>query len=79
MKKKHRLKIPKRPSQEYQDVWRIVDGAIKKAFDAHPNYLTLAGARYKTARMSIAKRVVGDVVSYLDRKARVEQSGKTGC
>jgi hypothetical protein len=73
MKKKRRLKPPKEPSKEYRAVWRVVDGAIKKALDVHPNYLTSIGARYRTARMSIAKRVVGDIVSYLDRKAKAEQ------
>jgi len=72
MKKKRRLK-PLKPGKEYRAIWRIVDGAVKKALDAHPDYLSSKGMRYRTARMSITKRVVGDIVSYLGRKAKAEQ------
>lgn len=72
MKKKRRLK-PLKPGKEYRAVWRIVDGAVKKALDAHPDYLSNKGMRYRTARMSITKRVVGAIVSYLSRKAKAEQ------
>ena len=46
----------------FRQLWRVVDGAVASAFDAHPDYLT--GKGRSLARTSIVKRVVGQVHSY---------------
>ena len=80
MSKRKRLKPPKLPSKDYRSVWRIVDGAIKKALDAHPDYLSYNGQMYRSARMSIAKRVTGDIVSFLSRRKEKNSPGDApGC
>lgn len=67
-----RLKSEK-PNQQYgfnRQIWRVVDGAIRDAFIHHPDYLTERGSRYNTARRSIAKRVTGTLLSYLEQSKK---------
>ena len=69
-KRKYRLKSEK-PSHGNgfnRQVWRVVDGAIRDAFLNHPDYLTKKGSRSACARRSIAKRVTGALLSYLEQK-----------
>lgn len=53
-----------------RQMWRVVDGAIMDAFIHHPDYLTMKGSRNQCARRSIAKRVTGSVLSYLEQRHR---------
>jgi hypothetical protein len=48
---------------EARRLWAVVDGAVKKALDAHPEYLSTSGVDSKTVRNSITKRVVADILS----------------
>ena len=73
--KKERAKRIKseKPSQRVgfgRQVWRVVDGAIRDAFIHHPDYLTMNGTRYNSARRSIAKRVTGALLSYLEQSKK---------
>lgn len=72
MAKKKRLKPPK-PGKEYRAMWRIVDGAVRDAFGAHPDYLTEKGSQRGCARNSVVKRVVGSVLGFAK-----EQRGAPG-
>ena len=45
------------PHSDYWKLWRIVDGAVRDAFEKHPEYLTDKGRR--DARRSIVKRATG--------------------
>lgn len=53
-----------------RQVWRVVDGAIRDAFKHHPDYLTVKGTRAHCARRSVAKRVTGALLSYLEQSKR---------
>lgn len=48
-------------------MWRVVNGAIADAFAHHPDYLTSRGTKGRTAQRSVAKRVTGAVLSYLEQ------------
>lgn len=48
----------------YRQLWRLVDGAVVDALNAHPDYLSTKGYHDDTARRSIVKRVVGAVLGY---------------
>jgi|SRR6266446_2485909 len=75
-KRKYRLKSEK-PSHGNgfnRQVWRVVDGAIRDAFLNHPDYLTKKGSRSACARRSIAKRVTGALLSYLEQRMMVSVS-----
>lgn len=63
-------------SEFYRKLWIDVDGAVKAALDAHPEYLTEKGKRFRSARRSIVKRVVGQVFATLERM--VEENRETG-
>jgi hypothetical protein len=72
----HRIKSDK-PSQQNgmgRQIWRVVDGAIRDAFLNHPDYLTQKGERFAAARRSVAKRVTGAVLSYLEQS----KQGRSG-
>ena len=43
-------------------LWRAVDGAVRDAMLQHPEYFTEKGRGY-SCRLSIAKRVVGSIIS----------------
>jgi hypothetical protein len=61
--KRRRRIAPPKGGQSYRQIWRIVDGALVKTFLAHPEYLPdLVSAH--AIRMSISKRVTGDVVGW---------------
>ena len=77
--KKHRANRIKPEKPSHQDgfnrqVWRVVDGAIRDAFINHPDYLTNKGSRASCARRSIAKRVTGALLSYLEQS----KQGRSG-
>lgn len=57
-------------------MWRVVDGAIRDAFRHHPDYLTTKGSKGSAARRSVAKRVTGAVLSYLEQ-SKWGRSGET--
>lgn len=47
---------------DHAKLWRLVEGAVVDAFEAHPTYLTEHGL--KSAVNSITKRVVGQLVGH---------------
>lgn len=62
---------PTKPaSPTYRQVWRVVDGAVGLALDAHPEYIR-PGKSERTVRNSIVKRVVGALVGYAEQSAWV--------
>lgn len=70
-----RTRIPAaKDDWRYRQLWRIVDGAVAAAFDAHPNYLTDVGRR--SARASIVKRVTGSVLGYAEQVSARGRSGQ---
>jgi hypothetical protein len=72
--RRKRLK-PEKPIHQKgfnRQIWKVVDGAIRDAFIHHQDYLTAKGIRGASARRSVAKRVTGAMLSYL------EQSGLSG-
>lgn len=77
MKKPRRIPPPKRPSKVYVSLWKVVDGAIRDAFLAHPEYLTEKGARGSACRRSIAKRVTGALTGFVEQSARGQSGGPT--
>lgn len=54
---------PPKGDLAYQQLWQVVDLAVRDAFDRHPGYLTAAG--HQAAVMSVTKRVVGAVLAHL--------------
>ena len=75
-KRAYRIKSEK-PDQRQgfnRQVWRVVDGAIRDAFSQHPDYLTKKGSRSACARRSVAKRVTGALLSYLEQS----KEGRSG-
>ncbi len=48
----------------YHQMWRIVDGAVRKTFQDHPEYIR-EGKTEKIVRQSIAKRVVGALAGFV--------------
>lgn len=71
-KRRYRIKSEKPSHREgfNRQIWRVVDGAIRDAFINHPDYLTPKGTRSACARRSVAKRVTGAVLSYLEQSKR---------
>ncbi len=71
-KRKYRI-ISENPNQQSgfnRQIWRVVDGATRDAFINHPDYLTKKGSRGLCARRSVAKRVTGALLSYLEQSKR---------
>jgi len=66
--KRWKRTAPPKRGLAYEQLWRVVDGAVADAFLMHPEYLTKAGER--TARQSINKRVVGAVLSFAGQPGR---------
>lgn len=60
---------PEEGTPEYRQVWRVVDGAVRSAFDAHPDYVP-TGKRLRTVRNSIVKRVTGALIGYAEGSAQ---------
>lgn len=56
----------------YAQLWRVVEGSVKDAFNRHPDYLTPKGR--KSASVSITKRVTGTVLSFAVQAARSQSS-----
>jgi hypothetical protein len=74
-RKTRRLKPVKMPSKEYRAIWRVVDGAVRNAFDMHPDYLTEKGLKYSMARMSVVKRVTGAILGFTAERQKKARSG----
>lgn len=55
-------------SKAYNQLYRVVDGAVFDALWNHPDYLTDKGRR--NARSSVVKRVTGAVLGYAEQSAR---------
>ena len=56
---------PTRAAMKHEDharLWRMVEGAVRDAFNSHPSYLTDHGAQ--SAVESVTKRVVGTLVGH---------------
>lgn len=53
----------------YHQMWRIVDGAIRKTFQDHPDYIR-EGKSERSVRQSISKRVVGALSGYVGTERR---------
>lgn len=56
---------PVKPGRVYNQLWRIVDGAVRDAMEMHLDYFA-----DKRARASINKRVVGAVLGFAEQSAR---------
>jgi len=52
----------------YQQLWRVVDGAVRDAFRKHGDYLTPKGRH--SAKRSVVKRVTGTVLSFALNEAK---------
>ncbi|WP_119167095.1 globin family protein [Algihabitans albus] len=63
-----RCRPPEGQTAAYRQLWRIVDGAVRATFEAHPEYLTPAGRA--RARRSIVKRVTGQLLGYAVQTAQ---------
>ncbi|TWB38015.1 hypothetical protein [Nitrospirillum pindoramense] len=55
--------FPPKGDAAYQQLWQVIDIAVRDAFDRHPEYLTAAGRH--AAVTSVTKRVVGGVLAHL--------------
>lgn len=69
-----RIKPLKIPSPVYRQFWRIVDGAVRDALRSHPSYLA-PGARERTVRNSLNKRIVGALAGYVAETRRRADPG----
>lgn len=60
-----RHKHTRAPKQDrlYQQLWRVVDGAVASTFQAHPGYIP-EHYREKNIRDSINRRVVGALIGF---------------
>jgi hypothetical protein len=58
--------------EPYKQLWRVVEGSVRDAFNRHPDYLTPKGR--KSASVSITKRVTGTVLSFAVQAARSQSS-----
>ena len=59
---------PAEKSLAYQQLWRIVDGAVIDVFKSHKDYLSPKGRR--SAKNSIVKRVTGTVLGFAEQSAK---------
>jgi hypothetical protein len=59
---------PLKGSPSYRQFWRIVDGAVATAMEAHPHYFTDRGL--EKARTAIVKRVTGALNGYVEQSTR---------
>lgn len=58
-----RLKNPKPDDKAFRLFWRIVDGAVRDAFNMHPEYLARTASE-AVVRRSVNKRVVGALMGF---------------
>lgn len=66
-------------SWEYRQVWRLVDGCVLDTFCIHPDYLTPKGM--SSVRMSLVKRITGQIMSYVEGykgKPKSSTRGRSG-
>lgn len=70
MGKRRPLK-PVKEGSPYEELWKLMDGAVRDAFDKHPEYLPnkKRGTEY-TIRMSIVKRATGAAMSFVERSTK---------
>ena len=66
----------KRHQQDYRQLFRVVDGAVADAIMTHPEFFALG--RQRSARASIAKRVAGAIVGYIDQRASSAEGSEKG-
>lgn len=67
---------PQKTSLLYRQIWRIVDGAVVDAFQAHPEYIS-KGYKVKTVRESVVKRVTGALVGFAEESAKGRSGEKS--
>lgn len=60
---------PAKDDWNYQQLWRIVDGAVADCFAMHPGYLSGKWPE-RIVRASICKRVTGSVLGYAEQSAQ---------
>ena len=68
MKKRKRTQ-PQKGNLYYQQMWRLVDGAVYNAFSKHPDYLA-PGISHKTVRISLNKRIIGAITGYVEQSTK---------
>ena len=68
MSRAPRLQPEKAGDPDYRQIWRVVDGAVRATFEAHPEYLA-PKASVRTVRNSIVKRVTGAIHGYAEQSA----------
>ena len=61
---KDRLKLRKPRGTSYNQLWRIVDGAVADAFHQHPDYIN-PSVPLRKIRGAIVKRVTGSLSGYV--------------
>jgi hypothetical protein len=59
------------PHSDYHRIWRMVDGSIRTVMMEHPDYFS--GKKPKAMRMSLTKRIAGQLAAVLREKARIEK------
>lgn len=68
--------VPLQGSPGYRQLWRIVDGAVRDTFNAHPDYLSPRGRR--KAEAALVKRITGAVFGYAVAAADAAAQGRSG-
>jgi hypothetical protein len=66
--KRRRTTPPPGHDAFYVELWYVVENAVHNALQAHDHYLTETGQA--SARYSLAKRITGQLVGALRKKAR---------
>lgn len=69
-----RIKPPKGDAA-YHQLWRIVDGAVRQTYAAHPDYFSEKGRR-ASARSSFVKRVTGSIMGYVEQSTQVRSGAR---
>ena len=67
-RRRRRIRAPQAKPHAYRQLWRVVDGAVRSTILDHPEYLTEWGRNH--ARLSLVKRIVGQVMSYAAQAAQ---------
>jgi hypothetical protein len=70
-----RTKLRKRPTPTYVQIQHLVDGAVRDAFNKHPEYLTDIGRRRAVG--SVVKRVTGTLHGYAMQIAQRRSTAST--
>lgn len=66
-RKTRRLPPPEVAKPHERQLWRIVEGAVRDAFNCHPDYLTKRGEQAANARRSVTKRVVRSLSGFVEQ------------